>query len=321
LRHPHLLLALAFLLLATCAQHALAIPTDDLLNSLEPTADVNDYAGLLSPAEKAALEARCRTLREKTGAQLAVVTLQSLRGGQIDDFANKLFARWGIGQKDKKNGLLLIVAMDERKSRVEVGYGLEPIIPDVLAARILDHKLRPRFREKRYAAGLTDTVNALCELVERNEPADRAQLAQPPLSKGDTVAMIFFLAGFVFIGSVIAGVGQASRLIPALGFGLLFAGLALLIASSIAFPLAPVIQVPTGIVGFLIGRGLWRNRNNFQIVGPGQRSTRGSHWNWSDFGSSGGGWSSGSSGGGGFSQDWGGFGGGSSGGGGASSDW
>lgn len=317
MRHPCILLAIALLLLSGAARHAAAIPTDDLLNSLQPTSDVNDYAGLLSPEEAAALEARCRLLREKTGAQLAVVTLKSLEGGQIDDFTNKLFARWKIGQQEKKNGLLLLVAMEDRKSRIEVGYGLEPIIPDVLAGRILDHDLKPQFRQQKYAEGLTAAVNSLCELVERNEPADRAALAAED-GFGDTLSAIAFLTVFVLIGAVIAGIGQESRALPALGFGLLFAGFPMLVALAIAFPLAPLIQVPASILGFMLGRFFARHRDDFGGGGPGGRSTRGSNWVWSDFSGSSGGGSSSS---GGFSQSWGGFGGGSSGGGGASGGW
>src|SRR5215213_4652884 len=116
---------LAALLVYGHAEPSLAqIPADKLLQSLRPAADVNDYAGILSPAEKTALEQRCRQLRDKNGAQLAVVVLQSLQGGQIDDFAVKLFKQWGIGQQGKNNGILLLVALDDRKARIEVGYGL-----------------------------------------------------------------------------------------------------------------------------------------------------------------------------------------------------
>ena len=124
LRIDRIRLLVGVILLVGLVRQAPAIPTDDLLNSLKPSADVNDFAGLLSPAEVQSLETRCRQLRERTGAQLAVVTLKSLDGGQIDDFANKLFKHWGIGQKDKRNGLLLIVAIADRKARIEVGYGL-----------------------------------------------------------------------------------------------------------------------------------------------------------------------------------------------------
>ena len=96
MRNARLFLAIIFALVVGSVRHAEAIPTDDLLNSLRPTGDVNDFAALLSSAEKDALEARCRLLRERTGAQLAVVTLKSLRGGQIDDFANKLLDRKSV---------------------------------------------------------------------------------------------------------------------------------------------------------------------------------------------------------------------------------
>src|SRR5262249_48934268 len=148
---------------------------------------------------------------KRTGAELAVVTLKSLEGGQIDDFTNKLYARWGIGKKEAKNGLLLLVAMDEHKSRVEVGYGLEPIIPDVLAARILDHELRPRFRQQQYAEGLLATVNQLSELVERNEPADRAALEAEKRGGDATWFVVLFLTVFVMVGSLIGGVGAGQR--------------------------------------------------------------------------------------------------------------
>src|SRR5207247_10289359 len=102
----------------------------------------------------------------------------SLEGGQIDDFAVKLFARWGIGEKDKKTGVLRLVGMQDRKARIEVGYGLEPILPDALAGRILDEQLFPAFKQQRYADGLTAAVNRIVEIAERNEPAP-ADVRQP----------------------------------------------------------------------------------------------------------------------------------------------
>jgi uncharacterized protein len=321
MRNSRLFLAIVFVLAIGAARRAEAIPSDELLKSLRPTGDVNDFAGVLSPAEKDALEARCRQLRERSGAQLAVVTLKSLQGGQIDDFANKLFAHWGIGQKDKKNGLLLLVAMEEHKSRIEVGYGLEPIIPDVLTGRILDHQLRPKFRQQQYAAGLSAAVNALCELVEKGEPADRTALVAEDGKKQGTSIAIIFLTGFVMVGSLIAGIGMGSRIMQIALFGLIFAAFPMAIAMAIAWPLAPLLQVPISLLTTAVGYYLARHSGDIGRGGPRSRSSRGSTWNWGGFSgmpSGGGSWSSG---GGGFSQDWGGFGGGSSGGGGASSDW
>jgi uncharacterized protein len=292
---------------------SLAIPTDELLRSLKPSGDVNDFAGLLTPDEKAALEARCRELREKTGAQLAVVTLKSLAGGEIEDFANKLFARWGVGQKDQKNGLLLIVAMDERKSRVEVGYGLEPIIPDVLAGRILDHQLRPRFRQQQYAEGLSAAVDALIELVEKGEPADREALAAE--QRGGDRAFVLALAIFVGAGALVAGAGLGSKTFPAVAFGTFFGGVPGAIGIAIGGLLAALVYLPVALAGGAFG---WYAARNTPTSRSGRSGTPWT-WDWGNVSSGGGSWSSGS--GGGFSSDWGGFGGGSSGGGGASSSW
>jgi uncharacterized protein len=302
---------------ASTARVAVAIPTDELLRSLRPTADVNDYAGLLTPAEKTALEERCRQLREKTGAELAVVTLPSLEGGDIQDFANKLFQRWGIGQKGKNNGLLLIVAMQERKSWIEVGYGLEPIVPDVLAGRIIDHQLLPRFREQQYAAGLRDAVGALAELVERGEPADVEAL------KGDDsdaalAMLVFILAAGVGAGGIAFGSGLATRAAAAIVFGLGLALVPAAIGALVAWPLAPLVHLPVALIGAWLG---WYGAKHGGPRGPGGRRRANSWpagWNWGSIPVSGGDWSSG---GGGFSQSWGGFGGGSSGGGGAGGSW
>jgi uncharacterized protein len=310
---------LIFLLFVGLVRQAPAIPTDDLLKSLQPSADVNDFAGILSPAEKQALEARCRQLREQTGAQLAVVTLRSLNGGEIDDFTNKLFKRWGIGQKGKKNGLLLLVAIVEHKARIEVGYGLEPIIPDVLAGRIIDHQLRPQFRNQQYAAGLTAAVNELCVLVEKGEPADREALAQPERPLANQLSGILFLTVFVAAGALLLGTGLG---LPQSGmalFGLVFGGVAMLAGFAIAGGLALVAHLTVGIACTALGWYFAKHGNGNWLSNGQQWGSSRSNWNWGDFsGSSGSGWSSG---GGGFSQSWGGFGGGSSGGGGASGGW
>lgn len=312
LRTTLLLIAVVGLLGVDVSQ-ALAIPSDDLLRSLRPSGDVNDYAGLLNETERGQLEARCRTLRERTGAQFAVVTLRSLQGGQIEDFGTKLFKLWGIGQKDKDNGLLLIVAMEERRSRVEVGYGLERIISDTLAARVLDQKLRPRFREQRFAAGLTDAVNELCDLVERGEPAP----ADTP-DTGSLAAAILFLAMFVAIGGFLLGVGFGAKVLAVGLFGLVFGLIPFGLGAALAAPWAPlvhsVVGLAAGALGWAAGRG-YDGRGRTRTSRRPWTSTNTDSWTWGST------WPSTDWSGGGFSQSWGGFGGGSSGGGGATSSW
>ena len=289
------------------------IPADQLLKSLRPSADVNDYANILTGEQTKLLEARCKELRAKSGAQLAVVTVKSLDGGQIDDFANKLFAQWGIGEKGKNNGLLLIVAMEDRKARVEVGYGLEPVLPDALAGRVLNQNLFPAFKQKQYFEGLQASVNRLCEIVEKGEPASAADhFIEEPLGLGEQLLMTGFLSLFVAAGCFVGGIGLRSKMLPIILFGCFFAGIPFLMGFLMAPPIAPIVHV---IVGVLMGILGWM----FGAGGRGSRSS--SNWTWGD-GTSGT-WSSGdwSSSSGGFSSDWGGFGGGSSGGGGASGGW
>ena len=311
----------ACLAICTCFAVRIAqaqLPTDRLLKSLQPTADVNDFASVLTAAQRDALEERCKQVREKTGAQLAVVTLKSLEGGQIDDFAVKLFARWGIGQKDKKNGVLLLVTIQDRKARIEVGYGLEPILPDALAGRILTEQLFPAFRQQRYADGLTAAVNRVAEIVERNEPAPANQ--QPnlninPFLVGLTLPILFIAFGSFAIGASLRATRgcQFPFLLPFIAFPFI-------LGWALAFPWAPLLHTLIGLICGYLG---WQAGT----MGGGGRKR--SKWNWdtgadtwvwpTGGGYSGGSWSSGSFSGG--SSSWGGFGGGSSGGGGASGGW
>ena len=107
---------------------------------------VNDYAGLLSPAVKAKLEAQLTQLEKDTTAEVAVITIKSLEGDSIEDYASRLFEKWGIGKKGVDNGVLFLVALDDHMMRIEVGYGLEPIITDGRAGRIRDNDVIPRFK-------------------------------------------------------------------------------------------------------------------------------------------------------------------------------
>jgi uncharacterized protein len=293
------------------------IPADTLLKSLRPTADVNDFAGILSDDQKRELETRCQSLRQGNRAQFAVVIVQSLEGGQIDDFANKLFAQWGVGEKGKDNGILLLVAMQDRKARVEVGYGLEPVLPDAFAGRVLNQQLFPAFKQQHYFEGLSGAVNRICEIVERGQPAT-AEERRPAGEMGfwEKVIMSGFLSVFVAIGSFVAGASVRSRVLPPILFGLFFGGIPFVLGFMMAAPVAPVIHIPIALLMVVLG---WRTG----MAASGREINRKSgtlsnNWTWFDTGSSGG-WSTGS--GGGFSSGGGGFGGGSSGGGGASGGW
>src|ERR1043165_9026775 len=97
--------------------------------ALKPQGYVSDFARVIDPASKSQLEAYCGTVERSTGVQMALATLPSLEGEPIDDVANTIYRAWGVGQKGKNEGILLLLAIGDRRSRLEVGYGLEPIIP------------------------------------------------------------------------------------------------------------------------------------------------------------------------------------------------
>lgn len=134
----------------------------------KPTRLVNDYAGAFTQGQWSSLEGILEELARKTGAEIAVVVLPSLDGGEINDFATRLYEKWGIGQKGKDNGALLLAALGDRKVRIEVGYGLEGILPDAKTGRILDEAVLPAFRQNRYAEGLTQGAVAIAGVIARN---------------------------------------------------------------------------------------------------------------------------------------------------------
>ena len=138
-----------------------AVESDQFRASLKPQGPISEWADLLTPEQESELNTRIAALKATNGAELAVVTVQSLQGGEIDDFASKLFAQWGIGQKGKDNGVLLLTAVDDRKMRIEVGYGMEGVLPDAKTGRIQDEYIVPRFKEGHYAQGLLDGANML----------------------------------------------------------------------------------------------------------------------------------------------------------------
>lgn len=309
--------ALLLLALGFSASASGQIPADKLLQSLRPTADVNDYAGILSPQEKAELENRCRQLRAKNGAQLAVVIVKSLQGGQVDDFAVKLFKQWGIGQPGKDNGVLLLVALDDRQARIEVGYGLEPILPDALAGRVLDQQLFPEFKQQRYFAGLQGAVGRIAEIIERNEPASAADRGEAPAA--DELMFLVLLLGLVIaVGGFLLGRGAGFRDASLILFGLIAAVLPLLADCGLGQPWAIPLHVPIGLLLAWMG---WRSsRYDPPSSWPGWTDVSSDPWVFTGTNSGWGDWSSGGSGG--FSGgDWGGFSGGASGGGGASGSW
>lgn len=159
----------SFLILAMLAAAGVwpAIAAEDLQH-LTPRGRVNDFAGVMTPAAVQQVEAALADLERRTGAQVAVVTVPSVPGGDVDRAAVDLFQRWGIGQRGQDNGVLLLCAIQDRRARMEVGYGLEGVLPDALTGRLMDVYLIPAFRQGDYSAGLVNTTRAVAQIIARD---------------------------------------------------------------------------------------------------------------------------------------------------------
>jgi uncharacterized protein len=147
---------------------------------------VNDYARLLSPADQQRLEARLTEREQATGAQMVVAVFPSLEGEDDSAFSIRLAERWRVGQKGLDNGVILLVFLQERRVRLEIGYGLEAVLTDAVSARIIREAIAPSFREQRYAAGLEAAVNLVYASIEtRGVPtAPRRGLGVSPWTLG-----------------------------------------------------------------------------------------------------------------------------------------
>jgi len=160
-RNRPLLLSLCFFFLTVSVAGAAAVPA--------LRGRVNDYAQILTPEQSNALDAQLARLEQDTGHQVAVLTLPSLDGEDIEGFSIRVAENWKIGKKGFDNGVILIVAVNDRKLRLEVGYGLEGILPDLTANRIIRDYIVPLFRSGDFAAGIVSGINAV-EKVIRKEP-------------------------------------------------------------------------------------------------------------------------------------------------------
>lgn len=166
---------------------------------------VTDTARVFSAADRQAVEQLAYQLEQRTTAQLAVVTVGSTKPESIEEYANKLFEKWGIGQKDKDNGVLLVMAKNDRQVRIETGYGMEGIITDLLAHRIIETIMIPRFKASQYSAGLRDGAEAIVSLIAKDagiaitgkESAVYDRVHQSGVPIGDKVIVLVFLVIFL----------------------------------------------------------------------------------------------------------------------------
>jgi uncharacterized protein len=231
-RALHRLVALLAAMLVAGLALGLAPARADSLPQL--TGRVVDDAHLLQPAEIGALDAKLAALETQSRRQIVVVTVPSLGGEDIQDYGVKLGRAWGIGDKQRNDGLLLIVAPTERKVGVEVGYGLEGIVTDAISGLIIRHDMTPRFKTGDYVGGINAGVDNLIAQLRLPDDEARAVAAKaktqfareqaPHFDAGTVVFIVILLLFFVLpflrmIGGGGRRYGGGVMILPTGGFG------------------------------------------------------------------------------------------------------
>jgi len=271
---------------------------------------VNDYAGMISPSARSKIEEGLRAFEQSDSTQIVILTIPSLEGENIEEFSIKVAEAWKIGQQQKDNGVLFIVSKQERKIRIEVGRGLEGRLTDLMAGRVIDQVVKPRFKQGDFDGGFIAGISALIgatrgEFKAEQRPFQRRQKGFPP-----------FLTFLMFFGIFILFLGIYSRILGGIAGAVGLPALVYLTVLPVGIPVIIFLVLCGFGSGFFLSslfssgssrRDGHRDHGGKFFYGPGI----GSH------SIGGGGFEGGSSGGGGSFEG----GGGSFGGGGASGDW
>lgn len=290
-----LALLLACLPLASVAQQLAAIPAFD--------SPVVDTTATLDPATTRQLQQQALDLQQRKGGQLQVLVVPSTVPETIEQYSVRAFESFKLGRKGVDDGLLLIVAKDDRKVRIEVGYGLEGAIPDITAGRVIQEYMVPKFRQGDYAGGIVDATAQLVKLVD-GEPLPEPVASHPTgPDSGDNWMLALFVAFMVaqLVSAFVSGMPAGVR---ALFGGAASGGIAWLVSSAL---LVGGIGVAIGfLVGLVSGGGKGRYARHHDWGGFGGGSSGGGSWGGGSSGGGGGGWSGGGgmSGGGGASGGW-----------------
>jgi uncharacterized protein len=177
----------------------------------ELTGRVVDDAGILDPATKTALERKLADFDAKTTGQLVVVTLKSLQGTSIEDYGYQLGRHWQIGQKEKNTGALLIVAPNERKVRIEVGYGFEGTLTDAVSKLIIENSIIPRLRASDFAGGIGRGVDDIIQAVSVDSEEWKARAKQRPDDQPDMADLLTFLFFMVILFMIVGSIARQGR--------------------------------------------------------------------------------------------------------------
>ncbi|WP_060765626.1 TPM domain-containing protein, partial [Pseudomonas fluorescens] len=221
---------------------------------------VIDLTNTLDSGTAQRLKQQLADLEQRKGAQVAVLLVPTTGSAGIEDYANQLFRAWKLGRQDVNDGLLLVVAKDDRKVRIEVGYGLEGIVTDLLAHRIIEEQITPAFRQGDFAGGIEQGVDALVALVDGGDLPERAG---PGLNPQFIAILAAFILGALTGVLIAAGKLHWRRaLIIAVAATLLLA----LLAGGRDWPMFLFVVPLTLLIGGAIFGALWQVRTLFYGV-------------------------------------------------------
>ncbi|MEP6928078.1 MAG: TPM domain-containing protein [Ginsengibacter sp.] len=168
----------------------------------QPPTAVNDFGNFLEPFQTQALEQKLRNYNDSTSSAIVIITVPDLQGYDIAELSLKYLREWGIGTKEKNNGVLILVSKAERKARIETGSGMEGVLPDILAKQIIDERMVPYFKENDYYRGFDNAVDAVIQAAAgeyKANPGDKKSGA-PSFKTIIILAVLFFILMSFFRG-------------------------------------------------------------------------------------------------------------------------
>jgi len=207
---PFLLTTVLFLQATLFANNSFA---QNIIAKPNPPTLVTDVAGVLTPEQKQALENKLVAIDDSSSNQIAVVIIPSLDGYPKEEYADKLFRDWGIGNKKTNNGVLLLIAINDRQIRIEVGYGLEGAIPDITALNIIDNDIKPAFKAGNYYEGIDQATDNIAKAA-----VGEYKVAKAKKSKNKNNGTVFVLVLIVILLFLKGGRGGGGSNIGGGGF-------------------------------------------------------------------------------------------------------
>jgi uncharacterized protein len=186
-----------FLLFLFCFQSVLS---QKIENKPQPPMAVNDFGNFLEPFQRQALEQKLRNYNDSTSSAIVIITVPDLQGYDIAEVALKYLRDWGVGVKGKNNGVVILVSKAEKKARIETGYGMEGVLPDILAKQIIDQRMVPFFKNNDYYAGFDNAIDAIIQAAAGEYKADAKGKDKPSGGSIILLIVIFIIIIFIFSG-------------------------------------------------------------------------------------------------------------------------